>query len=204
MGSPARRLTRLLIALLIAPLLLAGCAMPRMIDSDVESFAGTPPAVAGASYRFERLPSQQAFAGHQTQIEALAQAALGHAGLVRNDVQARYSVQVDVQVAQMPSPYTPRYTRRSPIVGADGAFYFPPPLLLLEPAWFSHTVHFLMRDTATALVAYETSARFDGPWGDSGNLLPIVMDAALSNYPNPPNGLRKVIIELPAAGPGAR
>ena len=205
MRIPGHRPARLLIALLFAPLLLTACALPRMIDSDVESFAGNPPAVAGASYRFERLPSQQALAEHQTQTEALAEVALGHAGLVRSDTMPRYSVQVTVQVAQMPSPYMPRVIRRPPLMATDGTLFFPQPLLLLqEPNWFSHTVRFLLRDATTAQVAYETSARFDGPWGDSGNLLPIVMDAALSDYPNPPLGLRKVIIELPAPGPSTR
>lgn len=203
------RLVHRLLALWATAMLLSGCAVPRLIDSEVESYPGSTPAVAGASYRFERLPSQQAFAERQAQLEALAQAALGHVGLVRNDAQAQYSVQVTVQIAQMPSPhaplpFTPRQIRRPPMVAADGSHFFSPLLLLPEPAWFSHTVRFLMRDTSTAQVAYESTARFDGPWGDSGKLLPVIMDAALSNYPNPPPGVRKVIIELPADGPGAR
>jgi hypothetical protein len=199
-----KRLVQLWVGVLATVLLLSGCALPRVIDSDVESYPGSAPAVAGASYRFDRLPSQQAYAARQAQIEALAQTALGHAGLVRNDQQARYSVQVDVQVSPMQSPYPARPIHRRPIVTADGSVFFPPSLPVVEPAWFSHSVHFLMRETSTAQVAYETTARFDGPWSDSSNLLPVVMDAALSNYPNPPPGLRKVIIELPAAGSGAR
>ena len=198
------RLVHRLLALWATAMLLSGCAVPRLIDSEVESYPGSTPAVAGASYRFERLPSQQAFAERQAQLEALAQAALGHVGLVRNDAQAQYSVQVTVQIAQIPSPYLPRQIRRPPMVAADGSHFFSPLLLLPEPAWFRHTVRFLMRDTNTAQVAYESTARFDGPWGDSGKLLPVIMDAALSNYPNPPPGVRKVIIELPADGPGAR
>jgi hypothetical protein len=32
---------------------------------------------------------------------------------------------------------------------------------------------------------------------DSGNLLPVILDAALSGYPAPPLGVRRVVIELP-------
>lgn len=186
----------------IAALLLGGCALPRMIDSEVESFVGAPAAVSGAPYRFERLPSQQAQGGvAQHQIEALAEAALGRAGLVRDDTHARYSVQVEVKVLQFqPAP------RRQPHLGApvraaDGTFYYAAPLLLLEPPWYSHTVHFLLRDIASAQIAYETTASFDGPWSDSSNLLPAIMDAALHGYPNPPQGLHKVVIELPPPRP---
>lgn len=182
----------------LAALLLGGCALPRMVDSEVESFVGTPAAVTGAAYRFERLPSQQAQGGTaQHQIEALAEAALGRAGLVRDDTHARYSVQVEVKVLQFqPAPRRQPHAG-APFAAADGRLYYPAPLLVLEPPWYSHTVHFLLRDLASTQVAYETTASFDGPWSDSANLLPTIMDAALQGYPNPPQGLHKVVIELP-------
>ena len=42
--------------------LLSGCATHWVVDSDVRSFSNLPAAdvAAGATYRFERLPSQQA------------------------------------------------------------------------------------------------------------------------------------------------
>jgi hypothetical protein len=46
-------------------------------------------------------------------------------------------------------------------------------------------------------VVYETSASFDGTWSDSANLLPVLLQAALQDYPQPPAGSRKVNIELP-------
>jgi len=188
----------------LAALLLGGCALPRMIDSEVESFVGAPAAVAGATYRFERLPSQQALGAAQNQTEALAEAALGRAGLVRDDAHARYSVQVGVKVLQFqPAPRRQPHFG-GPLVSANGTLYTPAPLLALEPPWYSHTVHFLMRDIASAQIAYETTASFDGPWSDSVNLLPTIMDAALQGYPNPPQGLHKVVIELPAHRPRER
>ena len=53
--------SRLKIALaLLAAIALGGCAATRSIDSDVQSFAGTQSVAKGATYTFERLPSQQA------------------------------------------------------------------------------------------------------------------------------------------------
>lgn len=183
---------------------LSACAMHRMIDSEVESFVGPSGAVRGASYRFERLPSQQAQPAAQEHIETLAQAALGRAGLVRNGAHPRYSVQVALKVVQYQP--APRYQSHfgSPFIAADGFPFYPAPLLVLEPPWYSHTVHLLMRDTATGQVAYESTARFDGPWSDSANLLPAILEAALRDYPNPPLGVRKVVIDLPPPGKAAR
>ena len=39
-------------------LVLGGCATTRVIDSEVRSFAGSTPPTQPASYRFERLLSQ--------------------------------------------------------------------------------------------------------------------------------------------------
>ena len=69
--------------------------------------------------------------------------------------------------------------------------------MTLEPSWYHYAVRILLRDSVSGQVAYETSASFDGPWNDSGNLLPAILDAALRDYPNPPLGPHKVTIELP-------
>jgi hypothetical protein len=203
---PTRSASRALrwLTAIVASLVLGGCALPRMIDSDVQSFVGTPAAVAGASYRFERLPSQQAQGAAHERVEALAQEALGRAGLVRDEAHPRYSIQVEVSVLQFqPAPRRQPHFG-GPYIAADGALFYPPPMLLLEPPWYSHTVHLLMRDVSTAQVAFESTASFDGPWSDSANLLPIIFEAALRGYPNPPPGPRKVVIELPATGQETR
>jgi hypothetical protein len=185
---------------IVASVVLGGCALPRMIDSEVQSFAGTPAAVAGATYRFERLPSQQAQGAAHERVEALADVALGRVGLVRNDAHARYSVQVEVAIVQFqPAPRRQPHFG-GPYIAADGTLFYSAPMLLLEPSWYSHTVHLLMRDTGTAQVVFESTANFDGPWSDSANLLPAILEAALQGYPNPPQGLRKVVIELPPKG----
>ena len=79
-----RSVTRLFAAVAISALLfaLSGCAAPRMIDSDVQSFTAAVPAVRPALYRFERLPSQ-GNTPEQDGIESLAAVALAKVGLTR-------------------------------------------------------------------------------------------------------------------------
>lgn len=177
--------------------------MPRMIDSQVQSFVG-PSIVAGAtapaSYRFERLPSQQAQA--QVQVEAMAQTALQEVGLhlaTEPGAATRYSVQVQAQV--MPIQVAPRRSVRTiaPFVNADGSPVYSPLIFMSEPPWYLHSAHFVLRDLASGHIAFETTGRFEGPWSDSLTLWPVVMRAALQGYPNPPPGIRTVTIELPAS-----
>lgn len=197
---PARPASRVLrwLAALTTVMVLGGCALPRMIDSEVQSFVGTPPAAAGASYRFERLPSQQALATTQDEIEALAEPALERAGLVRSDTQARYSVQVEIRVSQYPNPSARQPRWSGAIMTGNGMLWYPAVQVVLEPPWYRHTVRLLMRHLPSAQVAYESTASFDGPWSDSANLLPVILEAALRDFPNPPAGQRKVVIELPS------
>lgn len=183
------------LGLIVLASLLVGCAMPRMIDSDVQSFVGTAPAVTGATYRFERLPSQAAN-GMQGRIEALAEEALGNAGLHRNDAAARYLVQVGVGAEAIRNPYV-QPPRVGMVLGSGGLWY-QRSLLEMEQPWVRHQVHLLLRDSTSSQVAYETTAVFEGPWGDTLNLLPPMLEAALKNYPQP--GTHRVVVELPAPG----
>ena len=196
---PGRGFAQACIALGLT-LLLSACAMPRMIDSQVQSFVGPTGASSQASYRFERLPSQQSQV--QSQVEAMAQTALQDVGLhlaATSDAAPRYSVQVQAQV--MPIQVAPRRPMRTiaPFVNPDGSLVYSPLLFLSEPPWYLHTVHFVLRDLPAGQVAYETTGRFEGPWSDSLSLWPVVMRAALQGYPTPPDGVRTVTIELPAA-----
>jgi hypothetical protein len=193
-----RRAARALAAIGLSVLLTA-CAIPRMIDSQVQSFVGTAGAASTASYRFERLPSQQS--AQQGQVEAMAQIALQEVGLnlvTGPDTSPRYSVQVAVQVT--PFQVAPRRTSITvaPFVNADGISVYSPLAFWSEPPWYLHTAHFVLRDLSSGQVAYETTGRFEGPWSDSLTLWPVVMRAALQGYPNPPQGTRTVTIELPA------
>ena len=180
--------------------LLTACSLPRMIDSNVESFTANPPISTGAPFRFERLPSQQAQALAQDHLELITKAALERVGLIYNTQQARYSVQANLRIVQFQPP--PRRSPRfyGPMVDAYGNLYPPYPILPIEPTWYSHSVHLVMRDLRSGQVTFETTATFDGPWTDTVNLLPPIMDAALHDFPAPPAGVRRVVVELPVTG----
>ena len=85
---------------------LSGCATSWVVDSNVKSFAtpGTtvPP---GATYRFERLPSQQADTARQEGLEAMAAAALDKVGLRRDDTRPQYTAQIGARVTAALSPW---------------------------------------------------------------------------------------------------
>jgi hypothetical protein len=182
---------------------LAGCASTRMIDSEVRSFTGGAPAATGANYRFERLPSQREGDATHDFIESAATQALERVGLVRNDSQAQYSVQVTVDTMQgVRNPHArERPMHTSVMVGSDGFMLGFGSMLGfgMESPWYSHSVRVLIRDIASTQAVYETSAAFEGPWTDTLNLLPPMLEAALRDYPNANPTPHKVVIELPPA-----
>ena len=198
--NPLRRPHWLGVAMVLAAaLLLGGCAMTRMIDSEVQSYLGAAGAQTGATYRFERLPSQQGGQASQEALEAITERVLGQHSLTRNDSEARYSVQISVDVVQYQRE--PRYPQvfGGVFVAHDGSLRHRPPMMVMvmEPPWYRHTVHLLMRDVATGQMAYETHAAHEGPWSDTGNLLPAILEAALRNYPQASPQLHTVVVELP-------
>jgi len=193
--------------------LLPGCAVTR-VDSEVVAFSRLPAAQLTGSYRFEQLPSQQAQAARQAQVEALAQPALQRVGLVRNDQAPRFSVQLLVNPVQTvrygddgfgwpASPYGPyghgwggwygwgpawRYGPWSPFYGPT--FASPNPR-------YRHELTLLLRDLATQQVVFESRVAHEGLWSQSERLLPALIDAALRDFPNPPAGVRRVEVDLP-------
>jgi hypothetical protein len=185
---------------LLVVLGLSACALPRMIDSEVRSFGGASPAVSGATYRFERLPSQ-ADSMDRDALEAMASQALEQVGLKLADKKARYTVQVGVQVQPYPRPE--RTTSRSGAwVGGRNSQRGVSVGISLESPWSQYTVHLVLREAATGQVAYESRAVHVGPWSDSANLLPAIFEAALRDYPTPTPQPHTVVIELlPTARP---
>ena len=211
----------------ISAMFLAGCASTRVIDSDVTAYQTwkTAPPGPGTPYRFERLPSQQATGAQQGVIEAAARSALAKVGLVPSDTTARYSVQVllNTQLVErvLADPFGyggyggfggfggfPGQGRFGPGFygqgGSRGAsFGLAFPVWAYESASFKHELTVLMRDLGSQQVAFETRALHFGPWNDSLNLLPALLDAALRGFPQPPEGTRRILVELqkPVHGP---
>ncbi len=186
----------------ISVVFLGACSLPRMIDSDVQSFAGTALPASNADFRFERLPSQQQDLSLRDSLESMAQEALERVGLTRNDATGRYLAQVGFGVDSIRNPHY-RPPRPRLVRGADGRVYEEWPMTPdIEVPWYRHRVNLTLRDSTTSQVAYETTAVFDGPWRDTLNLVPPMLEAALKDYPTPGN--RRVVVELPAPGKETR
>ena len=179
---------------------LSGCASTRLIDTQVNSFA--PQAIAaGASYQFERLPSQMADAVAQARLEKLAAQALAKVGLKRQN-NAPLSVQVSAVQRQestfnqsgMSIGWGLGWTFGSGTIGIGhhGTLF---PGLDSQPNYWRQ-VSLIMRNAAGAVV-FESHASHEGIWSDSDTILAAMLDAALQGFPTPPAGVRRVNIEIP-------
>lgn len=197
-----KRIVALVGILVLAAVTLSGCATGYLLDNNVQSFSSLPSLPPQPTYRFERLPSQQASPG-QTQLEALADPALFKAGLRRDDAMPNYSVQVSARVQQALSPWADPWDRWGGWGGWGGGFAgrgigigFGGPFPRMERAWFVREVAVVVRELPSNRVVYETHAFNDGPWGNNATVLPAMFDAALQGFPVAPAGLRRVNIQL--------
>jgi hypothetical protein len=200
------------LAIVLLALGLTGCATRWVVDSEVKSFSSIGAAIpSAATYRFERLPSQQAREASQQQLEAMAGAALERVGLRRDDANPRYSAQIDARVTAVLSPWADpwfygggpwgphRYGRYgSPWYGRGwhGGGWYGPAFPPASNPWYAREVSIVLRELPSNRVVYETRARNDGPYAASGTVLPVMFQAALQGFPNPPQGERRVDIEV--------
>ena len=184
---------------------LAGCSTQRLVDGQVQSFSTLAAVPAPATYRIERLPSQQTPSFEP--VAALADQALARAGLRRDDAAPRLLVQIGAQADTVPrydpfaGPYGPApwgfggwYGRGW---GFHGAWRFNDPTPLYRRA-----VSIVMRDAATQTVVYETSAVHEDVWVSDPAVYGVLFDAALQGFPTPPQGPRQVRLPLPQASTG--
>lgn len=179
----------------IAVGLLTGCAGPRMIDSEVQAYTANVPAVANASYRLERLPSQVSDASRDG-LEALAHAALAQSGLVRDEVSPRYTIQLTGEVTQYVKDVT--FPERRRWIWHDPFYRWNTgTVLVTEPARFRHSVRLVMRERITGEIVYETTAAHENSWADGKNVFPVLLQAALRDYPTPPTGPRTLNLPVP-------
>jgi hypothetical protein len=199
MTARTARALRWIAPTVMLALALCGCATTRTIDSEVQSFSGTPPAVKGATYLFEHLPSQQAHPEALKALENFAEKALTQAGLVRDEKQAQYTVQVNLTVDQTTRATPSALVSPRVVMAPDGSLWQRLSPFTLEQKWTVYRVHLVIRHRVSAQVSFESKAVFEGPWSDTNNLLPVLLEAALQDFPTPPAGVRKVVIELPPA-----
>ena len=192
-------------SLALATVVLSGCATSRNIDSEVRSFGGPMPIAAGASYRFERLPSM-AQSPTQDALETATAKVLASKGLVRNDASARYTVQVRLDVDRVAPDRYPfgmdsRFSDRI-VLAPDGSLWQRVRRPLTDPIAYRHAAHIVVRDIAAGSAVFETQAVQEGPWSDTPNLLEPIVEAALRDYPQTSPAPKNITVVLPAASPG--
>ena len=191
---------------LLGAALIAGCSGMRVVDSDVTAYSTLTAAPVNATYRFERLPSQERAGEPQSYLESLAERSLARVGLTRNEAAPRYSVLVGARVQVLDrgpwdDPFRNQwgFMNQQPVVTASGQVDYVPVFPRSAPSlpWYEREVSIVMRELATNKVVYETRASHDGRWADTRTILPIMFDSALTGYPVPGPGPVRVVTEIP-------
>ncbi|MEP6965109.1 MAG: DUF4136 domain-containing protein [Polaromonas sp.] len=189
---------------------MVGCSGLRVVENDVTAFYnwnGAPPA-PGATYRFERLPSQQIIGAQQDYVEGLARNALARVGMELNPIAPRFSVQlmVSTQVIER-LPYDG--------IGYDGFGFATPGVFIaggnrgsslglslpmgFSAPYYRRQLTLLVRDLGTNQVVFETRAVSDDVQSNTLSVLSAMLDAALTGFPQPGTQPRR--INVPIAGP---
>lgn len=207
---------------IFASFLLAGCSGMRIVDSQVAAFSKLETLPAAASWRFERLPSQQSLSDQQAsrllKLEMMATQELAKYGFKPQPenagAPAKYSIQLSARFQRLDrgpydSGFDPAFGAWYPyhhgwllpgrdyVVTGSGRVIYTPVLPYMPPPWYVREVSLIIRDTADSRVVYETQARHEGRWADDLAVLPAMLTAALKDFPKPPEGKRMVNIEIP-------
>ncbi len=193
-----------LLALMASAALLAGCAGMRIVDSDVRAFSADHGVQVPATYRFERLPSQQRKGEFRDWLEEIAQAELAKVGMQRDDVAPQYSVMIELHMARDPRapwddpPMWGGFYHRNVVVLPSGAVVVVPMMAMqFDMPYYRRETHLVVRRLSDGVVVFESRANHDGRWSDDEAVLPAMIEAALRGFPNPPAGMRRVNIEIP-------
>lgn len=191
----------LVTAILALSALLTGCASVSTLESDVLSFASAPVSTQAGPFTFERLPSQHQDLNQTLAFEQMAQAALEKRGFTRNEASPQFSVQVSAATSDAvlvyPDPFFGRFSAAP--FGRSRRWHG---RVFYGPLWPDSTVHVSrvrleIRDLRAGTVVYESTATNERSWFDGEKMFPAMFEAALADFPAPPNGVRKVIVKLP-------
>ena len=196
------------VSVVCAALWLAGCSSVRTVESDVQSFSTLQQLPAPPTYRLQLLPSQQAEGAAFANVAQQAEASLAAVGLRRDDSQGSLVVQINAQARYIPnswllpgSPYNPYggFGFGMGFGGMRGGMMWRD----TGPSLHYRAVQLTLRDFSTQQVVYETSAKYEDVWVDDQVIYRILFDAALSGFPQPPAGPRKISTTVGAPPPGA-
>lgn len=188
--------------------LLPGCASIRMVDPSVTSHtqwpASSPKVQAGDPFAFDRLPSQlsSSEALPQTELEALTTQALAPLGLQPAEANAapRWLVQVQARMQRIVAHNPPGgwFPQHHVMISSGGGFVWSPVFIYQAPSYSTeYQLTLLMRPAPQGPVVFESRAVYDGPAPDRAVLWKALLDAALRDFPNPPTGPRRIVIDLP-------
>lgn len=191
-----------LLAILLSTLLLAGCAALDTVQVDISTYGDWPAARTGATYAFDRLPSQQTDPEAAARIEQAARPALEKAG---------FRPAPPGQTAELLVQLAARHTRSGSdwIVdplwwhGGFGLHRHP----WVGPVWvvdvrrdwpiYEREVALLIRDAASARPLFEARARQQGATRGDDQLLGAMFLAALTDFPRHGPNPRTVRVTLP-------
>ena len=197
--------------------LLSGCASVYLVDNQVQSFARWTDATAAQAvpqapqtYRFERLPSQSTGPGAAAQdaLENLARQALTQVGWSVHDTPtaAPWTVQVSADTLRLPrapweDPWDSHwgglgFAGRGHAVIASGHLIVSPVFMRMDMPYYQREVSLVVRHAASARVVYESRAAHEGRWNSTPALWSAMLEAALRDFPTPPDGVRQVPIEV--------
>jgi hypothetical protein len=196
-----------LAAALATSFLLAGCAAMNQVTSEVATYGEWPAGRKPGSYAFERLPSQQAKANQQAELEAAAGKALEQAGftVAKDAATADVIVQIGARINRADvSPFD------DPLWWRWGAGYWRAPSWRSTRApfythwnddWYrryERHVALLIRDRVSAKPLYEAHAQTEGGTAGDTALLGAMFSASLKDFPAlGANNPRRVTVSLP-------
>jgi Domain of unknown function (DUF4136) len=205
---PKQAAVRWILGLLVSGL-LAGCAGPGTLRSDVSSYGDWPPDRRPGSYAFERLPSQQAQAAFQSALEAAALPALQAAGFEPSAEGAAPELLVQVGGRVTQTGYAvwddPFWWRGGYYGSGYRGRWAGPGWGWPGPGWgyygynyvprYESEVALLIRERSSGKPLYEARARSDNA-GTSGETLRAMFEAALKDFPATGINPRSVIVPL--------
>jgi hypothetical protein len=187
-----------------ATAMLAACASMNQFTADVTTFGEWPAARAGATFSFERMPSQQGRPEAQQRLEDAARPTLVRAGLrpAAEGTEPDLVVQIGARLTRLErSPWDDplwwhggfgRWHRgpwRGPYWGMGWR---------MEPARYEQEVALLIRERASGRPLYETRASTDGPGQGGDHWLAPLFAAALAEFPAVKPQVHAVTVPLPS------
>lgn len=183
---------------------LGGCASLNMVDSEVSTYSQWPAGRKPGSFTFERLPSQQARAQEQSELEALARPALLEAGFqeVTDAKTADTTVQVGARVSRADRlPFDDPFWWHGGFYTRFGRPYWGPYWgpgfgMAYDSPRYDREVAVLIRDRQTAQPLYEARASNDGMSQGGPQLLGAMFRAAMKDFPSIGLNPRQVSIPL--------